>query len=149
MKFPRREIVEAVRKQYPAGSIVVLDRMEDAQAPKPGTLGLVRGTDDTASIMVSWQGGGSLNVVYGEDRCHLANAEEKALYRLRELAPHQPESRCPRCGETITKTNRLLALSRRLDIKVCEICGTAEAMEAFAGKLTPLADWAAVKEEWE
>ena len=141
--------MEAVRKKYPAGSIVVLDRMEDAQAPKPGTLGLVRGVDDTASIMVSWQGGGSLSAVYGEDRCHLANEEEQALYRLRELAPHQPGDRCPRCGEAITQGNRLLALSRRLDIKVCENCGTAEAMEAFAGELTPLANWTAVKEGWQ
>ncbi len=34
-----------------------------------GTLGVVRGVDDTGSIMVGWETGGSLNVVYRADLC--------------------------------------------------------------------------------
>lgn len=59
--------VEALRKQYPAGTRVELVRMDDVQAPPIGTKGTVRGVDDIGSIMVSWDDGSSLSVVYGED----------------------------------------------------------------------------------
>ena len=66
MRFPSKEIVARVRKQYPA---VELTHMDDLQAPPIGTRGTVIGVDDTASIMVAWDNGSGLNVVYGEDRC--------------------------------------------------------------------------------
>lgn len=69
MIFPSREIVQMVREQYPVGCRVVLVRMDDIQAPPVGTKGTVRGVDDTGSVMVRWDNGSSLNVVYGEDRC--------------------------------------------------------------------------------
>ncbi len=69
MRFLSREIVEQVRKEYPVGTRVELMRMDDFQAPPIGTRGTVRGVDDTASIMVSWDNGSRLNVVYGEDIC--------------------------------------------------------------------------------
>ena len=69
MRFPSREIVEQVRKEYPVGTKVELTQMDDFQAPPIGTKGTVRGVDDTASIMVSWDNGSRLNVVYGEDSC--------------------------------------------------------------------------------
>ncbi len=69
MKFPSRDIVKRVRKEYPIGIRVKLAKMDDAQAPPIGTKGTVKGVDDTASIMVSWDNGSSLNVIYGEDVC--------------------------------------------------------------------------------
>ena len=69
MRFPSREEVERVRSQYPQGCRVVLERMDDMQAPPIGTKGTVRGVDDTGSVMISWDNGSSLHVVYGEDRC--------------------------------------------------------------------------------
>ena len=69
MKFPSKEIVEKVRAEYPVGTRVELVKMDDVQAPPVGTKGTVRGVDDTASIMVSWDTGSSLHVVYGEDAC--------------------------------------------------------------------------------
>lgn len=69
MFFPRREVVEQVRKEYPVGCRVELTHMEDLQAPPIGTKGTVRGVDDTGSIMVVWDNGSRLNVVYGEDSC--------------------------------------------------------------------------------
>jgi len=69
MRFPNREIVERVRAQYPAGCRVELVKMDDKQAPPPGTKGTVLGVDDTASVMVRWDNGSGLNVVYGEDIC--------------------------------------------------------------------------------
>ena len=67
--FVKREIVERLRRQYPSGTRVKLVRMEDEQAPPIGTCGTVLGVDDLGSIMVSWDNGGSLSIVYGEDLC--------------------------------------------------------------------------------
>lgn len=69
MRFPSREEVARVREQYPVGCRVVLERMDDFQAPPIGTEGTVRGVDDTGSVMVNWDNGSGLHVVYGEDRC--------------------------------------------------------------------------------
>ena len=67
MRFPNREQVEMIKKQYPAGTRVELVQMDDAQAPPIGTQGTVTGVDDTGSLMVSWDNGSGLNVIYGED----------------------------------------------------------------------------------
>ena len=68
MNFPKREVVDRVKKEYPPGTRVELLHMDDVQAPPVGTMGTVTGVDDTASIMVRWDNGSGLNVVYGEDR---------------------------------------------------------------------------------
>ncbi len=67
MRFPSKETVERVRSQYPAGTRVKLVRMDDRQAPPAGTLGTVIGVDDTGSLLMRWDNGSGLNVVYGED----------------------------------------------------------------------------------
>lgn len=67
MTFPNREIVAALRAEYPDGTRVKLLKMDDIQAPPIGTLGTVSGIDDTGSIMVRWDNGSGLFVVYGED----------------------------------------------------------------------------------
>lgn len=68
-RFPSRETVERIRTQYPAGCRVELVKMDDMQAPPIGTKGTVIGVDDIGSILVSWDNGSSLHVVYGEDIC--------------------------------------------------------------------------------
>ena len=65
----RRETVELLRREYPVGCRVELLQMEDVQAPPIRTKETVRGDDDIGSIMVSWDTGSSLSVVYGEDSC--------------------------------------------------------------------------------
>lgn len=62
-----REIAVELRKQYPVGTKVRLVNMDDTQAPPIGTLGVVKGVDDTASLLVSWETGSSLSVLYGVD----------------------------------------------------------------------------------
>lgn len=69
MRFPNRETVERLRRQYPAGCRVELVKMDDAQAPPIGTRGTVLGVDDTGSVMVSWDNGSGLNVIFNEDVC--------------------------------------------------------------------------------
>lgn len=75
MEFPSKEIVELVRKEYPKGTRVELVQMDDIQAPPIGTKGTVFGVDDTASIMVHWDNGSGLHVVYGEDKCKKIDEE--------------------------------------------------------------------------
>ena len=67
MKFPSREIIERLRREFPTGTRVELLQMDDAQAPPVGTQGTVLGVDDTGSLLIRWDNGSGLNVVYGED----------------------------------------------------------------------------------
>ena len=72
--FPNRDTVKRLRERYPAGSRVELDCMDDPYTKIPiGTRGTVRGVDDAGSIMVQWDCGSSLSVVYGVDRCHIVS----------------------------------------------------------------------------
>jgi len=68
--FPSRKIVERIRNEYTVGCRVELARMNDMQAPSFGTQGTVVGVDDIGSIIVLWDNGSKLNVVYGEDICN-------------------------------------------------------------------------------
>ncbi len=68
MRFPNKETVDWVRKQFPEGTRVELVQMDDFQAPPIGTKGTVEGVDDTASLLVAWDNGSHLNVIYGVDR---------------------------------------------------------------------------------
>lgn len=80
MIFPSRETVERIRMEYPAGTRAELVRMDDAQAPPIGTKGTVKGVDDTGSLLMRWDNGSSLNVVYGEDLVRkLSRPENESL----------------------------------------------------------------------
>ena len=68
MRFPSKERIDSIRKQYPKGTRVELVQMDDVQAPPIGTKGTVIGVDDIGSIMVNWDNGSGLNAVYGIDR---------------------------------------------------------------------------------
>ena len=76
MMFPSKDTVELVRRRYPVGARVELLHMDDVQAPPIGTLGTVIGVDDTASIMVKWDNGSRLSVVFGEDSCRVVSTDE-------------------------------------------------------------------------
>ena len=67
MGFPNKETVDRICREYPVGTRVVLVRMDDVQAPPVGTKGTVLGVDDTGSLLMRWDTGSSLNVIYGED----------------------------------------------------------------------------------
>ncbi len=62
-----KAIVEEIRKEYPKGTRVELVSMDDRQAPPLGTHGTVLGVDDIGSLLMRWDNGSGLNVVYGED----------------------------------------------------------------------------------
>jgi len=67
VRFPDRETVERVRREFPAGTLVELVKMDDVQAPPIGTVGEVLSVDDIGSLIMRWRNGSSLNVGYGED----------------------------------------------------------------------------------
>lgn len=73
-------IIESLKKQFPVGSRVELIKMDDKQAPPIGTRGTVKGVDDIGSIMVAWDNGSSLNVIYGEDECRVLDVVKTICY---------------------------------------------------------------------
>ena len=59
--------VKAIKKEYPKGCRVRLQRMDDEQAPPAGTEGTVRFVDDMGQIHVAWDNGSSLALLYPVD----------------------------------------------------------------------------------
>ena len=71
MRMISTAALHALRSQFTPGTRVELLQMEDAQAPPVGIKGMVIGSDDTGSLMVRWDNGSGLNVLYGIDRCRI------------------------------------------------------------------------------
>jgi len=92
MRFPSNEIVESIRKNYSKGTRVELVHMNDVQAPPIGTKGTVLGVDDTGSIMVNWDNGSGLNIVYGEDKCRKLDAVKITCYKKTEIWDSRKEA---------------------------------------------------------
>ena len=67
MRMIRPEQLKRLRDTYPAGIRVELIQMDDVQAPPVGTKGTVTGVDDTGSLLVNWDNGSGLNVIWGID----------------------------------------------------------------------------------
>lgn len=67
-EFPDQKTVDRLRKLYPSGTRVVLEKMEDPYTQlKPGDGGRVVHVDDTGSIHIQWDSGSCLAVIYGVD----------------------------------------------------------------------------------
>ena len=143
-----KKSVEDLRKEYPVGCRIVLDQMDDAMAPSPGTQGTVLAVDDTGSVIPAWDTGGRLSILNGVDRCHRIRTEEEARVTLDWYGKHQKKdnARCPRCGCMMDGPTARQALSTWADIGVCTDCGIAEAFERMKPEIRkPLMHWAAVK----
>ena len=64
MKFPNKNYLEQLRKQYPVGTKIRLISMRDEKYPiLPGTIGEVTHIDDMGSIHMKWQNGSSLALI--------------------------------------------------------------------------------------
>lgn len=59
-----------LRAAYPVGTRLVLDAMDDIQAPPIGTAGTVQGVDDAGQILMRWDTGSGLNLIPGLDSFH-------------------------------------------------------------------------------
>lgn len=80
MKLPSKDLIESLRQRYPVGTRIELVQMDDVQAPPKGTKGTVIGVDDIANILVHWDSGSSLNLVYGVDSCRIITNNRKGDY---------------------------------------------------------------------
>lgn len=61
---------KVIKGLFPAGTVIVLERMDDDQAPKPGTKGVVKIIDDLGTIHMKWETGSSLGLIPGIDEFH-------------------------------------------------------------------------------
>ena len=65
--FPSREVIERLRRQYPAGCRVELVSMNDSYARlKPGDQSTVVAVDDIGTVHIDWDNGSGLGAAYGE-----------------------------------------------------------------------------------
>ena len=79
MPFPSREQVEFIRKNYPPGTRVMLNNMDDPYSPvESGTRGTVRYVDDAGTLGVVWDNGRSLSLIPGEDSFRKLTQQEIA-----------------------------------------------------------------------
>ena len=63
-----RKMVNFIKEQYPPGTRIRLNSMEDPYAPvAPGTEGEVDFVDDIGTIHMKWDNGRALGIVPGED----------------------------------------------------------------------------------
>ena len=84
-----KEVVE-MQLNYPPGTRIVLNHMEDPYAPvPPGTRGTVRLVDDAGTIHPQWDNGRTLAVIPGIDSFRKLTAQE--------LAQEQQAHRNPDC----------------------------------------------------
>lgn len=67
MKFPNKEELSQIRKQYPKGVRVELVRMDDFQSPPVGTQGTITGVDDMGNVLMRWDNGSGLSIILDVD----------------------------------------------------------------------------------
>lgn len=62
--------IKRLKDQYPKGTRVKLDYMDDPQAPPSGTRGVVEHVDDIGQIHVKWENGSGLALNDDVDSFH-------------------------------------------------------------------------------
>ena len=63
--------VQRIREEYPPGTRLQADHMDDPYKPiPPGTQGTVDFVDDAGQIHMLWEGGRTLALIPGIDRFH-------------------------------------------------------------------------------
>ena len=95
------------KETFVRGERIELIAMDDPRAPASGTRGTVTGVDDAGHILVRWDDGSRLNVIWGVDE-------------IRKV--------CQKCGKSY---KGYPAMSRIDDGKICSECGMREAIEAW------------------
>lgn len=66
--FRDSEEVQRIKKQYPAGTRIRMDHMDDPYSPiPPGTQGTVDSVDALGQIHMKWDNGRTLAIVPGVD----------------------------------------------------------------------------------
>ena len=84
MKIPSEEELDLIRREYPVGTIIEIQKMDDSQAPPVGTLGEVIGCDSMGDLLMRWSTGSTLKVILSEDRIRKVNGAITICYGHRE-----------------------------------------------------------------
>jgi hypothetical protein len=75
--FPNSSEVERIKREYPEGTRISLISMQDPHSRlESGDRGTVVGVDDIGTVHMMWDRGGSLGLVYGEDRFRKLTPQE-------------------------------------------------------------------------
>ncbi len=88
--FPTREQVKRIKENYPIGTIIQLNSMEDRYSPVPsGTIGEVICVDDAGSILMKWQNGRTLSLLPYEDKFEVVLKPEELLTQNHTIPNNQ------------------------------------------------------------
>jgi hypothetical protein len=78
--MPNDALIKFIKQQYPPGTRIRLDAMNDPYNPiAPGTLGKVNFVDDAGQIHMKWDNGSGLALIPGEDRFSVVKPELRPL----------------------------------------------------------------------
>ena len=78
-QFPSQKEVERIKKMYPKGTRIQIERMNDPYHPiASDTKGTVKFVDDAGTIHCAFDNGCSLGVIPGEDGFHKIGMESTA-----------------------------------------------------------------------
>ncbi len=78
--FPTREQVAQIKEDYPAGTQIRLNSMEDPYCPVPeGTIGEVISVDGAGVLHMNWRNGRSLGLIVGEDDFSIISKPEQVV----------------------------------------------------------------------
>ena len=75
--FPDKARVDAVKKEFPAGTRVKCVHINDPWSPiYPGEEGVVEHVDDVGTIHIRWDNGRRFGAALGEDKVAVINGKE-------------------------------------------------------------------------
>ncbi len=77
--LPSRQKVDWLKEQYPKGTRIELDNMEDTWAVPAGTKGTVDYVDDAGQIHMSWDNGRSLALIPDVDSFHRITEQSQSM----------------------------------------------------------------------
>ena len=83
--YPTKETIKRLREEYPPGTRIVLESMDDPHAPPPGTKGTVAYVDDMGQIGMNWDNGSSLSLMPSLDSFSKEPELKKEKKRSRDL----------------------------------------------------------------
>ena len=96
MRKSEQQRVAMIQLNYPPGTRIILEHMDDPYAPvESGTRGTVQAVDDAGQIYMSWDNGRTLAVIPGVDTFRKLTQQELAEEQQRG----QQKPDCPLIGQ--------------------------------------------------
>ena len=92
MKLLSKAKLRQLQAEFPTGTRIELVSMDDPQAPPVGTKGTVRLVDAIGSLVVDWDNGSGLNVIYGEDVVKKLDAVTVITYGQKQIWDSRAEA---------------------------------------------------------